>query len=309
MNQFTSPARREWCVENPDGGTAIIRGLDFGGNGPLAVLSHANGLCAAPWESVAMRLTSRWHVIALDARGHGDSDPPPALDGSIWDIFVSDLIAVTSQLLEEHGQSRIDYGIGSSMGGIVTAVAEARQPGLFRRIAMLDPPIHPTPGVIEALNLDLDPGSPRNGSSLVEQTRRRRAIWPSREAARAAWRDKPMFAAMSDRAFELYVQEALADQDDGSVVLKCDPAVEAHVFETTNSLDVLDYGPKVSAPVLLVHAERGHFPLSLYESLSTVFPNCTLTRLPAGHLLPLEAPQLTAEALEEFARKHGTDEP
>ena len=175
------------------------------------------------------------------------------------------------------------------MGGIVTAVAEARRPGLFRRIAMLDPPIHPTPKLVEALGLELDPGPARSESSLVEQTLRRRATWPSRDAARAGWRDKPMFAAMSEQAFELYLQEGLADQDDGTVALKCAPAVEAHVFETTNELDVLDYGPKVTAPVLLAHAERGHFPLALYESLADVFPHCTLIRLPAGHLLPLEA--------------------
>ena len=77
--------------------------------------------------------------------------------------------------------------------------------------------------------------------------------------------------------------------------------IETPSLETTNELNVLDYGPKVTAPVLLAHAERGHFPLSLYESLADVFPNCTLIQLPAGHLLPLEAPQLTAEALARFA--------
>lgn len=301
MNQPTSPTRRQWRVQNPDGSHASIGGLHFGGTGPLAVLSHANGLCAATWGPVAMRLTAHHRVVALDARGHGDSDPPSALDGAIWDVFVSDLVEVTTQLLEEHGESQVDYGIGSSMGGIVTAVAESRRPGLFRRIAMLDPPIHPTPRLVEALRLGLDPAPVGRKSSLVEQTRRRRAVWPSREAARAAWRDKPMFAAMTDQAFELYLQEGLAEQNDGQVVLKCDPAVEAHVFETTNGLDVLDYGPKVSAPVLLAHAERGHFPLSLYQSLSGVFPNCTLIQVPAGHLLPLEAPEPTAEALELFA--------
>jgi pimeloyl-ACP methyl ester carboxylesterase len=300
MNQPTSPSRRQWRVENPDGSPATIRGLDFGGTGPLAVLSHANGLCAATWGPVAKELAVHRHVIALDARGHGDSDPPPALDGTIWEVFVNDLIAVTSQLLEELGQAQVDYGIGSSMGGVVTAVAESRRPGLFRRIAMLDPPIHPTPGLIEALGLDLELGPVNRKSSLVEQTRRRRAVWPSRDAARAAWLDKPMFQAMTDEAFDAYVQEGLAEQEDGQVALKCDPAVEAHVFETTNGLDVLDYGPRVKAPVLLAHAERGHFPLSLYEALSHVFPSCALIELPAGHLLPLEAPQLSADALARF---------
>ena len=34
---------------------------------------HANGFCAATWGLVAERLTPRWQVLAVDARGHGDS--------------------------------------------------------------------------------------------------------------------------------------------------------------------------------------------------------------------------------------------
>ncbi len=293
--------RRYWTVEDPAGAQARISGLDFGGTGPLAILSHANGFCAATWALVAPRLTSHFRVIALDSRGHGDSDPPPVLDENLWDYFVNDLISVALQLLEEAGEVRVGYGIGSSMGGIVTAAAEARHPGLFERIAMLDPPIHPTPALISALGLqvEMEPGNQKE--ARVEQTRRRRAAWPSRDAARAAWRDKPMFAVMEDAAFEVYLAEGLGDQPDGQVALKCDPSVEAQVFLTTGNLDVLDYAPKVVAPVLLVRAERGHLPATLFPSLVKLFPRGTLKELPVGHLLPMEAPALTADALLAFA--------
>ena len=296
-----APGRRNWSVTNPQGGIATISGLDFGGSGPLAILSHANGFCAATWSLVAPRLTARYHVVALDARGHGDSDPPPVLDDALWDLFVSDLTSVALQLLEETGESRVAYGIGNSMGGIVTAVAEARHPGLFERIAMLDPPIHPTPALISALGLALETEPGNRKESLVDLTRRRRAVWPSREAAREAWRDKPMFAAMKEAAFEQYLQEGLTEQADGQVALKCDPLVEAHVFLTTGGLDFLDYGPKVAAPVLLVHAEKGHLPQPLFRALVKLFPRGTLEEVPCGHLLPMEAPALTAGILLEFA--------
>ena len=49
---------------------------DWGGDGPLALLHHANGFCAELWAQVAERLRGRFHLIALDARGHGASSKP-----------------------------------------------------------------------------------------------------------------------------------------------------------------------------------------------------------------------------------------
>ena len=46
---------RRWQVDNPSpsGATIEIAGWDFGGEGPLALLHHANGMCAATWGLVA----------------------------------------------------------------------------------------------------------------------------------------------------------------------------------------------------------------------------------------------------------------
>ena len=246
-------------------------------------------------------MSARYRVVALDARGHGDSDPPTVLDDGLWAQFVTDITAVARQLLEELGQAQVEYGIGSSLGGIVTAVAEAEQPGLFKRIAMLDPPIHPTAALVSGLGLDLDAEPSDRKGLLVEQTRRRRAIWPSRDAARRSWRHKPMFAAMEDAAFELYLAEGLGDRPDGQVELKCHPDVEAHVFETTGAFDVMDFAPRVNVPVLLGYAEKGLFPAPLFRALVKLFPQGKLVELAAGHLLPMEAPALTVETLLGFA--------
>jgi pimeloyl-ACP methyl ester carboxylesterase len=297
----TIARQRRWLVLDSSGRPVTIGGWDFGGEGPLAVLSHANGLCAATWGLVAKRLTRRYRVVALDARGHGDSDRPLVLDDTLWPHFVNDLAEVARQLLEELGQAQVGYGIGNSLGGIVTAVAEAEHPGLFQRIAMLDPPIHPTPGLVAGLGLALEAEPSDRKSQLVEQTRRRRAVWASRDAARDGWRNKPMFAAMVDEAFDLYLEEGLRDRPDGQVELKCRPDVEAHVFETTGGFDVMDYGPRVDVPVLLGYAAKGMFPAPLFRALVSLFPRGELVELAAGHLLPMEAPDLTADTLLAFA--------
>ena len=46
--------------------------LDWGGDGPPALLHHANGFCAGLWGGVADRLRSHFRLIAMDARGHDD---------------------------------------------------------------------------------------------------------------------------------------------------------------------------------------------------------------------------------------------
>ena len=153
-------------------------------------------------------------------------------------------VAVADALLAETGHARIAYGIGSSFGGIVTAMAEARRHGLFERIAMLDPPIHPD----DALRAQLDPSGgivdPR--PPIAAQARKRNAVWPSRDSARAAWQDKPMFKAWQPRAFDLYLAEGFRDRPDGQVELKCRPDVEATIFATSGDLDIFAAAPRIA---------------------------------------------------------------
>jgi pimeloyl-ACP methyl ester carboxylesterase len=111
--------------------------LDWGGDGPLAFLHHANGFCAALWDLVAERLRPHYRVIALDARGHGDSSSPPPPAPYHWENFIGDLIAVVERVLTDLGRARVDYGIGHSFGGTTTAMAAARRPELYARVECL----------------------------------------------------------------------------------------------------------------------------------------------------------------------------
>lgn len=313
MNEFTSSAHpRTWQIANasPRGGTLEIAGWDFGGptsagaQKKLALLHHANGMCGAQWWLLAQHLSRDYHVFAIDARGHGDSsglDELSVPEDFDWDYFVTDLVAVAQQLLAETGLTTISLGLGSSFGGIVTAAGEASEPGLFERIVMLDPPIHPTPELLQALSLPVvDTGSQREG--LVEQTLKRRALWPDREAAWDAWRQKPLFAPWLDEAFALYLSQGMQTVDEG-VRLKCDPRIEAHIFATTGTLDVLAFAARVDVPVLLTHAALGFFPEEFFRRLVGLFPQGSFAQLNAGHMLPLESPDEVAALLDDWLSK------
>ncbi len=57
----------------------------------------------------------------------------------------------------------------------------------------------------------------------------------------------------------------------------------------------------MNAPVLLVRALRGRAPGVAFEHLASLLPSCTYRVVDAGHLLPMEAPELTLTLVTEFA--------
>lgn len=295
---------KRWRVENggDSGGEIEIAGWDFGGEGELVLLQHANGMCSALWALVAASLTPRFHVIALDCRGHGDSERLKVPEDYNWRVMVADISQIARLILDENDQQQFALAMGSSFGGILLAGVAAENPELFRQLIMLDPPIHPSEELIRDMGVDFTP-PPSNRGGIVEQTLKRKYIWESREAARSAWEDKPLFSVWDERAFTLYLEEGMRDLPDGQVELKCHPTVEANIFATTGSFGLFDYAPKVQIPVDLVHAESGFFSLEFYRHIAAVFPDCTLSELPGGHMLPLEVPDAVAEfALDRLER-------
>ena len=54
-----------------------LRYVDWGGDGPTMLLFHGDMRTSRSWDAVSRRLKDDYRVIALDARGHGDSDWTP----------------------------------------------------------------------------------------------------------------------------------------------------------------------------------------------------------------------------------------
>jgi pimeloyl-ACP methyl ester carboxylesterase len=165
-----------------------IAALDWGGDGPLALLHHANGFCKGVWGLVADALRTRWHVVAIDARGHGDSSKPDGPDAYLWDHFAEDVLAVAEQLSAQHDGRPIALGIGNSFGGTSLLGAAARHGELFERLLLVDPVIPPPP--------DPSPSAERLAlfRRLVDGAQRRRSQWPSRAAAREYCTTRALFA-------------------------------------------------------------------------------------------------------------------
>jgi pimeloyl-ACP methyl ester carboxylesterase len=97
----------------------VVRGLRFhflewGDPGaPAVLLLHGGNQSSHSWDLVSLHLSDRYHVFALDQRGHGDSEWSRELDYSI-EAKAADALAFIEQ-----EQLTSPVIVGHSMGGLV----------------------------------------------------------------------------------------------------------------------------------------------------------------------------------------------
>lgn len=269
---------------------------DWGGDGPLALFHHANGFCAAMWAPIAEPLRTRFRIVAMDARGAGDSPNPPghpSVAAYSWAEMAHDVHHLGDALLAETGEQQIALGVGHSFGGTLVMSAEAERPGLFGRIVAIDPVTPPPPALQASVGASRAP-------QLAEMARRRRSVWPSRQAAREHFASRELFGKWTERALALYVAEGLCDRSDGQVELRCSPDAEAGVFAGHGDFDVFATVAGLAPPVLLLWAMHGNFPRQAYERLASTMANARIEDVDAGHLVPMETPERVLEWINRF---------
>ena len=113
--------------------------LDWGGDGHSILFLHGGGLNAHTWDAVCMVLSDRYHCIALDQRGHGDSEWSPlsdyAVETQLQDVegFIEQLQLVSPML------------VGQSMGGLNSIAYAIRHGAEMRGLVVVDvgPDINP----------------------------------------------------------------------------------------------------------------------------------------------------------------------
>jgi len=107
--------------------------LDYGGDGkPPLLFVHGGSAHAHWWDFVAPAFTDRFHALALDQRGHGDSEWPRE-----WEYgsrhYASDLAEIIGQI-----GTGAPVIVGHSMGAHNTLVYAAEHSGKTRAIVVID---------------------------------------------------------------------------------------------------------------------------------------------------------------------------
>lgn len=109
------------------------RGADGAADRPTILMLHGGGQNRFSWKKAGEILADQgFHVVALDARGHGDSDRAPQADYAI-ETLTTDVMHV----LEAIGRPVVL--IGASMGGLTgILVADRAGPAKVTRLVLVD---------------------------------------------------------------------------------------------------------------------------------------------------------------------------
>lgn len=286
--------------------------LDWGGAGPLVVMLHANGFCAATWAPIAAALRDRFRVIAIDARGHGDSTsvaPDSDPDAYAWETLACDIDRALAALLARIGRDRIALGIGHSMGGALVSHNAVLRPARFEKLLLCDPVLMPPAGWVpgsgaSAAGPTAAPptrnAAERRSNPMAEASRRRRDRFPNAAEAYAHCRSRALYADFEPEALALYVGLGMRPVETGELVLKCDRNVEAAIFDSGGSLDLMPRIGELTAELLILHAGRSGFSRPYYEELASRAPNARVDGVDAGHLFPMDEPGLVIDRVERL---------
>lgn len=259
---------------------------DLGGEGPPLLIAHATGFCGGAYRPMAAYLVDRFHIWALDFRGHGDSTM--AGDGGMsWQGTGEDVLAAVDAI-----DAGPVFGFGHSMGGASLMVAELMRPGTVRRAFLYEPIIFPK---------EWGDGGITN-NPLAASARRRRPTFASRQEALARYASRPPLGTFRADVLSAYVEHGFADAPDGTVTLKCSPEHEAATYEAPDKPAVAEMAAIDSAVVVASGArDPGPGPAHFAPLVAEALPHGEL-RVYAhlGHFGPLQDPATLADDAAAF---------
>ena len=276
----------------------LLHYLDWGGTGLPAHFLHGNGFCAGTYAPFISYLINDLHIIAGDVRGHGGSDQLYPQRIRHWKIFAQDLKTLIEQKI-----SPPVIGIGHSLGAVTTYIAAAKYPQLFSGIVLIDPVILPRRllwilAVVNLLGL-------RGSIPLAKNARRRRRIFKGKqEALRLFTAGRGIFKNWSKEFIHAYLECGLLEKDAKTAILKCDPELEAQIFESI-PLDVWKYAKKITCPVLAIRGEQTNiFFADAAKRLNDIIADFELITIPnTGHFIPMEKPEPCARHIDDFVKR------
>ncbi|HZP40199.1 MAG TPA: alpha/beta hydrolase [Candidatus Binatia bacterium] len=267
-------------------GTTTLRGLafhflDWGSAGrPRLLLLHGGAQTAHSWDDVAPDLARDHDVLALDQRGHGETDWAP--DGGYRrEDFVADVHA----FLDDRGWPDATI-VGLSLGGVNTIAFAAAHPERTRGIVVVDVAPTVAPAGVEAIRAQL---AVRDFATFDEAVERALAFNPRRTRANVAER----------------LRHALRRRADGRWTYRFDPRIGGGDVE--RDLDALWTQVRaVRCPALLVRgAESPILAAETAVRFARELSGAAVAEVPhAGHSVMGDNPAGFLAAVRPFLARH-----
>lgn len=266
------------------------RSADGEPSAPPILFSHATGFHGRVFSPAAAHLDD-FSCTTFDYRGYGDSIAPSDWPLS-WDGFGDDALAMTRQVVSNHGGLPV-VGVGHSMGGAGLVMAALREPRLFAALVLYEPIIFPP-------EVRTQTGS---GNSLADVTRRRRTTFASYEEAIANFASKPPLSSLHPESLAAYVRFGFTEGADG-IHIKCQPEFEARTYEMGALHDTwLALGGLTVPTWVMAGVHIDHSPAALAPRIAERIPGCTFIEWrDLGHFGPLDDPARFAAFIAQVAR-------
>jgi esterase len=282
VDELVVPAENDIVV-----GGLRLHYLDWGRNGhaPLVFL-HGGCLTARTWDLVCLALRADLHCLALDQRGHGDSEWSPTLDYGP-DAHVRDIRGLIHRL-----DLKRPVLVGHSLGGLHAMTYARRAGDELAGIVMVDVgPKVEWPAVQRIADFVMDD---RVQGPVEDFVQRARAFNPRRDP----------------RLLRYSVRHNLRRLPDGNWTWKYDrrglsPELIARVRSSLDDLRHL--APAITCPVLVVRgSESDAFGDTEAAEFAAAFPDGRWAKVEnAGHTVQGDNPCGLARVLADFLAEIG----
>jgi len=242
--------------------------LDWPGHEPAVLLLHGLAGQATEWSETARWLNRHHRVVALDQRGHGDSQK--GLKNFSSDAYVEDAAAVVTLL----GLAPVVL-VGQSMGGVVAFRLAARRPKLVKALV-----------VVEA-----DPGAS-----------------PHRDRSIERWLDSwPLPFKTRQHAAAFFGGDNLKGKTWAATLRRKGSGYwptfrrEDMLATASDATDHWTEWKRISCPTLVVVGAQGLARRAAMRRMASTLANARYVELPdAGHDLHLELPDEWRKTLLDF---------
>ncbi|HUB39224.1 MAG TPA: alpha/beta hydrolase [Streptosporangiaceae bacterium] len=252
--------------------------VDWGGTGSPLVMLHGLSGHARTWDHTATALSDQYHVLALDQRGHGDTDWAPQYG---LRPMAQDLLGFLDAL-----DLREVTLMGLSMGGLVSFVFAAAHPERVARMVILD------------IGPEIAPAGSANVASSLAATDIFSSVDEALAQARAA-NPRPTDATLRHR-----VTHSLRPLPDGTLTFKYDKELRQNpraLFDHTRD-ELWQAWRALNCPVLLVRgADSDVLAANTSERMLTENPNVSFASIPdCGHSITLDSPDGLLEVVSPW---------
>jgi len=254
-----------------------IHYLEWGSSDkPPLIMLHGIGRVAHTFDHIAPHFASRYHVLAVDMRGHGDSDWDPK-GAYLVEDYVKDIEGMAQQL-----RLRNIVIWGNSTGGRVAQVFAGLHPELVSAV----------------ISEDVGPERPREiADGMTARLKREDETgWASEDELLA--QQKTGSPRTSEEILRAYVHFGSKRRPDGRIIWKRDPAIGNGFVPT----ELWRFVREIKSPIIYVIGGRSTIvPAATQDELRKVLPQAQIVTIAGvGHYPSEENPSEFLGVVDKF---------